>query len=168
MKEDKRGALTRAPLMASLRGLVFVPCQRRKHHLLPSSSIRGFLASACPSSQSTPAPATPSTHPPTRWFGDYGLSPAFASGSLRSARTAFSSLEGFKSTCGGVADGEGLVAWGDLSNGSNCVLHPSEKFQAPDGGVADGEGFEPSVHCCTHAFQACAFDHSATHPEKNV
>jgi hypothetical protein len=49
MKEDKRGALTRAPLMASLRGLVFAPCQRRKHHLLPSSSIRGFLASACPS-----------------------------------------------------------------------------------------------------------------------
>ena len=31
--------------------------------------------------------------------------------------------------------------------------------------VADGEGFEPSVHCCTHAFQACAIDHSATHPE---
>jgi hypothetical protein len=36
------------------------------------------------------------------------------------------------------------------------------------GEMADGEGFEPSVHCCTHAFQACAFDHSATHPEKNV
>ena len=34
--------------------------------------------------------------------------------------------------------------------------------------MADGEGFEPSVHCCTHAFQACAFDHSATHPEKNA
>ena len=31
--------------------------------------------------------------------------------------------------------------------------------------MADGEGFEPSVHCCTHAFQACAIDHSATHPE---
>jgi hypothetical protein len=37
-------------------------------------------------------------------------------------------------------------------------------FKFALGKMADGEGFEPSVHCCTHAFQACAFDHSATHP----
>ena len=30
--------------------------------------------------------------------------------------------------------------------------------------MADREGFEPSLHCCKHAFQACAFDHSATCP----
>ena len=46
----------------------------------------------------------------------------------------------------------------DLSDGSNPrVQIPVKK--------TDGEGFEPSVHCCTHAFQACAIDHSATHPE---
>ncbi len=41
---------------------------------------------------------------------------------------------------------------------------PPRGFKLPSAEVADGEGFEPSVHCCTHAFQACAFDHSATHP----
>ena len=45
------------------------------------------------------------------------------------------------------------------------VLVLLDGFKSAYGGVADGEGFEPSVHCCTHAFQACAFDHSATHPE---
>ncbi len=28
--------------------------------------------------------------------------------------------------------------------------------------MAERKGFEPSVACATHAFQACAFDHSAT------
>jgi len=46
--------------------------------------------------------------------------------------------------------------------------HPCGGFKFACGEMADGEGFEPSVHCCTHAFQACAFDHSATHPEKNA
>ncbi len=36
--------------------------------------------------------------------------------------------------------------------------------------MAERKGFEPSVACATHAFQACAFDHSATslsiHPER--
>ena len=41
---------------------------------------------------------------------------------------------------------------------------PPRSFKFACGEMADGEGFEPSVHCCTHAFQACAFDHSATHP----
>ncbi len=31
--------------------------------------------------------------------------------------------------------------------------------------MAEREGFEPSVGCPTHAFQACALDHSATSPE---
>ena len=31
-------------------------------------------------------------------------------------------------------------------------------------GVADGGGFEPPLPCGKHAFQACAIDHSATHP----
>jgi hypothetical protein len=35
----------------------------------------------------------------------------------------------------------------------------SEFFRA-----ADGEGFEPSLPFGKHAFQACAIDHSATHP----
>jgi hypothetical protein len=29
---------------------------------------------------------------------------------------------------------------------------------------AERVGFEPTVPCGTHAFQACAFDHSATSP----
>ena len=33
--------------------------------------------------------------------------------------------------------------------------------------MAEDEGFEPSVGCPTHAFQACAFDHSATSPVEN-
>ena len=32
--------------------------------------------------------------------------------------------------------------------------------------MADREGFEPSVSFPTHAFQACAFDHSAICPFK--
>jgi len=69
--------------MASLRGL----CLRRVSgantiscHLLlfacgPSRRLGcGFLASAYPSSQSTPAPVTPSTHPPTRGFRNHGSS----------------------------------------------------------------------------------------------
>ena len=32
-------------------------------------------------------------------------------------------------------------------------------------GVADGGGFEPPLPCGKHAFQACAIDHSATHPK---
>ena len=49
MKEDKRGALTPAPLAHGISPrTVFAPCQRRKHHLLPSSSIRGFLTSGLP------------------------------------------------------------------------------------------------------------------------
>ena len=31
--------------------------------------------------------------------------------------------------------------------------------------VAEREGFEPPVGCPTHAFQACALDHSATSPK---
>ena len=31
--------------------------------------------------------------------------------------------------------------------------------------VADGGGFEPPLPCGKHAFQACAIDHSATHPK---
>ncbi len=31
--------------------------------------------------------------------------------------------------------------------------------------MAEKEGFEPSVSFPTHAFQACAFDHSAISPE---
>jgi hypothetical protein len=31
-------------------------------------------------------------------------------------------------------------------------------------GVADGQGFEPWLPFGKHAFQACALDHSATHP----
>lgn len=27
-------------------------------------------------------------------------------------------------------------------------------------------GFEPTKHCCLHAFQACAFNHSATAPAR--
>jgi len=42
MEEDERAALTRAPLRTSVRGLVFAPCQRHKHHLLLSSFIRGL------------------------------------------------------------------------------------------------------------------------------
>ena len=40
------------------------------------------------------------------------------------------------------------------------------KTSGINGGInmADREGFEPSLHCCKHAFQACAFDHSATCP----
>lgn len=30
--------------------------------------------------------------------------------------------------------------------------------------VADGQGFEPWLPFGKHAFQACALDHSATHP----
>jgi hypothetical protein len=66
-------------------------------------------------------------------------------------------------------DGEGLPALrsGRLAAlGSNFVLIPGEVSSLPSAKVADGEGFEPSVHCCTHAFQACAIDHSATHPER--
>ena len=79
MKEDKRGALTRAPLKASVRRL----CLRRVsgantnfRHPLPFAqgpSRRlgcGFLSSAGPSSQSTPTPVAPSTHPPRRGFRD--------------------------------------------------------------------------------------------------
>lgn len=31
--------------------------------------------------------------------------------------------------------------------------------------LAEREGFEPSVHCCTHAFQACSFGHSDISPD---
>ena len=31
--------------------------------------------------------------------------------------------------------------------------------------MADGQGFEPWLPFGKHAFQACALDHSATHPE---
>ena len=109
MKEDKRGALTRAPLMASLRGLVFVPCQRRKHHLLPSSSIRGFLASACPSLRGPTCgrsvPRSGALHP---WKAS---SPPAADGGW-----------------GGIA-----CAALRLSRCARLELrsHPSEKFQAP-------------------------------------
>jgi len=50
------------------------------------------------------------------------------------ARTAFFiPRRGFKLPSADAADGEGLLAWGDLSDGSNCVLHPSEGFQAAFG-----------------------------------
>jgi len=80
--------------------------------------------------------------------------------SVRCARLELrsSSLWWFQVCLRQVADGEGLVAGGNLSDGSNPrVQIPVRK--------TDGEGFEPSVHCCTHAFQACAIDHSATHPK---
>ena len=32
------------------------------------------------------------------------------------------------------------------------------------GRMADGQGFEPWLPFGKHAFQACALDHSATHP----
>jgi hypothetical protein len=32
--------------------------------------------------------------------------------------------------------------------------------------AADGGGFEPPIPCGIHAFQACAIDHSATHPSR--
>ncbi len=97
MKEDKRDALTRAPLMASLRGL----CLRRVSgantifwHPLPFAygpSRRlgcGFLISACPSSQSTPATVTPSTHPPMRGFRDFGPSSLRSGSAFRSQASA--------------------------------------------------------------------------------
>ncbi len=34
--------------------------------------------------------------------------------------------------------------------------------------MADREGFEPSLHFCKHAFQACAIDHSAICPFDDV
>ena len=46
---------------------------------------------------------------------------------------------------GGLAEGVGLVACGDLSNGSNCVLIPPECFKTAYGGLAEGVGFEPTV-----------------------
>ena len=30
--------------------------------------------------------------------------------------------------------------------------------------IAERKGFEPPIHCCIHAFQACALSHSATFP----
>ena len=53
--------------------------------------------------------------------------------------------ECFKTACGGLAEGVGLVACGDLSNGSNCVLIPPECFKTAYGGLAEGVGFEPTV-----------------------
>jgi hypothetical protein len=44
-------------------------------------------------------------------------------------------------------------------------LSPLRVKREPLAEVADGEGFEPPLPCGKHAFQACAFDHSATHPE---
>lgn len=34
--------------------------------------------------------------------------------------------------------------------------------------MAERKGFEPLVPFDTHAFQACAFDHSATSPDKKI
>jgi len=31
--------------------------------------------------------------------------------------------------------------------------------------MAERKGFEPSTHCCEHAFQASALNHSATSPK---
>jgi hypothetical protein len=68
MKEDKRGALTRAPLIASLRGLCLrrvsgantIFCYPPLFAYGPSRRLGcGFLASACPISQSTPTPVIP-------------------------------------------------------------------------------------------------------------
>jgi hypothetical protein len=39
------------------------------------------------------------------------------------------------------------------------VLHSKPKFE-----MEEGMGFEPTVHCCTPAFQAGTFNHSATLP----
>lgn len=33
-----------------------------------------------------------------------------------------------------------------------------------DAFMADREGFEPTIHFCIHAFQACALSHSAICP----
>ena len=30
--------------------------------------------------------------------------------------------------------------------------------------LAEARGFEPPIHCCIHAFQACSFNHSDTLP----
>src|SRR5947199_369171 len=38
----------------------------------------------------------------------------------------------------------------------------------PGAALADGQGFEPWLPCGKHAFQACALDHSATHPDAKV
>jgi hypothetical protein len=54
--------------------------------------------------------------------------------------------ECFKTAYAGLAEGVGLVACGDLSNGSNCVLIPPECFKTAYGGLAEGVGFEPTDH----------------------
>ena len=64
---------------------------------------------------------------------------------------------------------------GLCNNGFACVgcaialavelrSHPSHYNVSACGGNSDGEGFEPSLPFGKHAFQACAIDHSATHP----
>ena len=47
---------------------------------------------------------------------------------------------------------------------SNFVLFPHSIMTPPAAENPDGEGFEPSLPFGKHAFQACAIDHSATHP----
>src|SRR5947207_2312861 len=44
---------------------------------------------------------------------------------------------------------------------SLCVLRHLSSLKK---GTADGGGFEPPLPFGKHAFQACAIDHSATHP----
>ncbi len=44
------------------------------------------------------------------------------------------------------------------------AIHHCKKRALSSEKGADGQGFEPWLPCGKHAFQACALDHSATHP----
>jgi hypothetical protein len=48
MAEDRAGRADTRPAQRFGPETVFAPCQRREHHLLSSSSIRGFLTSGLP------------------------------------------------------------------------------------------------------------------------
>ena len=77
-----------------------------------------------------------------------------------------------------LADGGGLIPAGGLhsfgvalraicaaAQRSNFVLIPQVFLKIRKRMLADGGGFEPPMPFGIHAFQACALDHSATHPE---
>ena len=53
-----------------------------------------------------------------------------------------------------------------LLSGLSLALFPCNEGSELDNSesMADGRGFEPRMPCGIHAFQACAIDHSATHP----
>ena len=46
------------------------------------------------------------------------------------------------------------------SNEFDCPLNAKSRILRDS--FAERKGFEPPIHCCIHAFQACALSHSAT------